>query len=91
MLNLGMSPKDAALQVAQERNCAFVDAGDDAMVDNNWYTINNGLGLLDVRISAGRSVRGASGECRVVGKGQGAGTIDGSLLDSAKTCSKEMR
>jgi hypothetical protein len=31
------------------------------------------------------------GECGVVGKGQGAGTIDGILLDCAKNCTKEMR
>jgi hypothetical protein len=57
-----MSPKDAALQIAQERNYAFVDADDDAMVDNDWYAVNNGLGSLDVHRSAGRCVRGALGE-----------------------------
>ncbi len=31
------------------------------------------------------------GECGVVGKGQGAGTIDGVHLDCAKNCTKEMR
>jgi hypothetical protein len=57
-----MSPKDPALQIAQERDCAFVDADDDAMVDNDWHAANNGLGLLDVRRSAGRCVRGVLGE-----------------------------
>jgi hypothetical protein len=57
-----MCPKDAALQIAQERNCAFVDADDDAMVDNGRYAANNGLGSLDVCRSAGRCVRGAVGE-----------------------------
>jgi hypothetical protein len=32
-----------------------------------------------------------SGECRVVGKGRGAGTDDRVLLDCAKNCTKEMR
>jgi hypothetical protein len=57
-----MSPKDAALRIAQERDCAFVDADDDATVDNGGYAANNGLGSLDVRRSTGRFVRGALGE-----------------------------
>jgi hypothetical protein len=57
-----MSPKDTALRIMQERDCAFVDADDDATVDNSWYATNNGLGSLDVRRSAGRCVRGALGE-----------------------------
>jgi hypothetical protein len=57
-----MSLKDAALQIAQECDCDFVDADDDATVDNNWYAANNGLGSLDVCRSAGRCVRGALGE-----------------------------
>ncbi len=57
-----MSPKDAALRISQERGCAFVDADDDATVDNDRYAANNGLGSLDVRRSAGRCVRGALGE-----------------------------
>jgi hypothetical protein len=57
-----MSLKDADLQIAQECNCAFVDADDDAMVDNNWYAVNNGIGSLDVCRSAGRCVRGTLGE-----------------------------
>jgi hypothetical protein len=32
-----------------------------------------------------------SGECRVVGEGQGAGTDDGVLFNCAKYCTKEMR
>jgi hypothetical protein len=59
MLNLGMSPKNPALRIAQECNCAFVDADDDATVDNNWYAANNGLRSLDVHRSAGRCVMGA--------------------------------
>jgi hypothetical protein len=39
-----------------------VDTDDDAMVDNNWYAVDNGLGSLDVHRSAGRCVRGALGE-----------------------------
>jgi hypothetical protein len=31
------------------------------------------------------------GECGVVGEGQGAGTVDGILLDSTKNCTKETR
>jgi hypothetical protein len=31
------------------------------------------------------------GECKVVGKGQEVGTIDGILLDCAKNCTKETR
>ncbi len=31
------------------------------------------------------------GECGVVGKGQGAGIVDGVLLDCAKNCTKETR
>ncbi len=57
-----MSPKDTALQIAQECNCAFVDEDDDATVDNDWCATNNGLGSLDVCRSAGRCVRGALGE-----------------------------
>jgi hypothetical protein len=57
-----MSPKDATLRIAQERNCAFVVADYDAMVDNDWYAANNGLGSLDVCRSAGRCVRGTLGE-----------------------------
>ncbi len=57
-----MSPKDVALRIGQERNCAFVDADDDASVDNNWYAANNRLGSLDVRRSSGRCVRGALGK-----------------------------
>jgi hypothetical protein len=34
---------------------------------------------------------GVGGECRVVGKGQGAGTVDRVLLDCAKNCMKETR
>jgi hypothetical protein len=41
-----MSPKDAALQISQERNCAIVDADNDAMADYNQYAINNGLASL---------------------------------------------
>jgi hypothetical protein len=58
-----MSPKDATLGIAQERDCAFVDADDDATVDNGQYAVNNnGLRSLDVRRSAGRYVRGVLGE-----------------------------
>ena len=65
-----MSPKDATLLIVQERNCAFVDADDDATVDNNWYVTNNGLGSLDVHRSAGRCVRGTLGEsAELLGKG----------------------
>ncbi len=32
-----------------------------------------------------------SGECQVVGEGQGAGTDNGVLLDCAKNCTKETR
>jgi hypothetical protein len=39
-----MSPKNATLRIAQERDCVFVDADDDAMVDYNRYAANNGLG-----------------------------------------------
>ena len=31
------------------------------------------------------------GECRVVGEGQGVGTVDSVLLDCAKNCTKETR
>ena len=31
------------------------------------------------------------GECEVVGKGKGVGTIDDVLLDCAKNCTKETR
>jgi hypothetical protein len=31
------------------------------------------------------------GECKVVGKGLGAGTVEGILLDCAKNCTKETR
>jgi hypothetical protein len=57
-----MSPKEATLRIAQERDCTFVDADDDATVDNGRYAANNGLGSLVVRRSAGRYVRGALGE-----------------------------
>jgi hypothetical protein len=65
-----MSLKDATL-IAQEYDCAFVDADDDATVDNDRNTANNGLGSLDVHRSAGRCVRGAlreSAELLVKGK-----------------------
>ncbi len=39
-----MSLKDAALQIAQECDCAAVDADDDATVDYYRYVANNGLG-----------------------------------------------
>jgi hypothetical protein len=61
-----MSPKDAALQIAQERNCACVDTDDDVTLDNNWYATNNGLGSLDVCRSAGRCVRGPLGGSTVL-------------------------
>jgi hypothetical protein len=57
-----MSPKDAVLQIAQERVCAFVSADDDATVDNDQYAANNGLRSLYVCISAGRCVRDVLGE-----------------------------
>jgi hypothetical protein len=57
-----MSPKDTTLQIVQERNFAFVDADDDATVDNNRYVANHRLGSLDVRRPSGRCVRGALGE-----------------------------
>jgi hypothetical protein len=60
-----MSLKDAALQIVQECDCAFVDADDDATVDNGWYATNNGFGSLDVRRSAGRCVRGVLGDSAV--------------------------
>ncbi len=48
-----------------------MDADDDAMVDNNWYATNNGLGSLDVRRSAGRCVRSALGEsAKLLAKGK---------------------
>jgi hypothetical protein len=62
LLNLGMSLKDATLPIAQERNCALVNADDDAKVDNDQYAANNRLGSLDVCRSAGRCVTGALGE-----------------------------
>ncbi len=40
---MGVSPKDTALQIAQECNCAIVNADDDATVDYDWYAANNGL------------------------------------------------
>jgi hypothetical protein len=70
-MNLGMSLKDAALRIAQERDCAFVDADDDATVDNNWYATNNGLGSLDVPRSAGKCVGGTLGEsAELLAKGE---------------------
>jgi hypothetical protein len=38
-----MSVKDAALQIAQERDCVVVDADADARVTYDWYAANNGL------------------------------------------------
>jgi hypothetical protein len=44
LLNSGMSPKDAAVWIVQEHDCAIVDAEDDATVEDNRYATNNGLG-----------------------------------------------
>jgi hypothetical protein len=39
-----MSPKNVALRIRQERDCAVVDADDNAMAEDNQYAANNGLG-----------------------------------------------
>ena len=44
LLNSGMSPKDAALRIAQERDRAVVDADDDATEEDDRYAAKNGLG-----------------------------------------------
>jgi hypothetical protein len=46
LLNSGMSPKDAALQISQEHDCAVVDTDNDATMEDDRYAANNGLGSL---------------------------------------------
>jgi hypothetical protein len=46
-----MSPKDATLQIAQERDHVVVDADNHAMVEDNWYAANNGLDHQDIRMT----------------------------------------
>ncbi len=87
-----MSLKDATLRTVHEHDCAFVDADDDATVDNNQYAANNGFGSLDVC----RSLEDVSGvrwggvwSCWQTARSRG--TVDGVLLDCAKNCMKETR
>jgi hypothetical protein len=49
LLNFGMSSKDTALQIAQERNRAIVDEDNDATVEDNQCAANNVLRLRSPR------------------------------------------